>query len=82
MRLAPEPMAESDIRFFAPRPLTRRRDAWTEEAEAQLRVLAEAGAYTQDVAKALGRSQQSVAHRANRLGLSLRSAPMARRKRP
>lgn len=57
----------------------RRHDAWTEEAEAQLRAMVEAGGYTQDVAKALGRSQQSVAHRANRLGLSMKSAPMTRK---
>lgn len=56
-----------------------RRDAWTDELEAELRRLAETGAYTQDIAKALGRTQQSVSHRANRLGLSLRSAPMRRR---
>jgi hypothetical protein len=43
--------------------------------------MAEAGEYTQTVAKALGRSQQAVAHRANKLGLTLRSAPMARRSR-
>lgn len=75
-------MPEISDPHFALKETTRRRDAWTEEAEAQLRALAEAGVYTQDVARALGRSQQSVAHRANRLGLSLRSAPMARRKRP
>lgn len=56
--------------------------AWDDEAEAKLRSLAEAGASTQEVAKALGRSQQSVATRANKLGFSLRSAPIARRGSP
>ncbi len=75
-------MSEPANIFFPHKELTRRRDAWTEESEAKLRALAEAGVYTQDVAKALGRSQQSVAHRANKLGLSLKSAPMVRRKQP
>lgn len=73
-------MSETANPEFSGKERTRRRDAWTEEAEAKLREMAERGVYTQDVAKALGRSQQSVAHRANRLGLSLKSAPMVRRK--
>lgn len=48
---------------------------WTDATEDQLRALAEAGESTQSIAKAMNRTQMAVAHRANRLGLRLRSAP-------
>lgn len=62
---------------FAPHSGARsqRRDAWTIEDEEMLKAMAENGCYIQEVAKALGRTQQAVSHRANRLGVSLRSAP-------
>ena len=37
-----------------------------------------AGAYTQDVARTLGRSQEAVRTRAEALGISVRSAPRRR----
>lgn len=57
---------------------THHRQRWTAEDDATLVRLFEAGAYTQDVARALGRSQEAVRTRAETLGVSVRSAPRRR----
>ena len=43
-----------------------------------MRRLFAAGAYTQDVARKLGRSQEAIRTRAEMLGISIRSAPRNR----
>lgn len=48
---------------------------WTPEEDAELRRRCEAGDYLNDIAKAFGRSQESVRTRANVLGIACRSAP-------
>jgi hypothetical protein len=54
------------------------RHRWTPEDDAELRRLFEAGAFTQEVAQKLGRSQEAVRTRAEMLGISIRSAPRQR----
>lgn len=54
------------------------RHRWTAEDDAELKRLFAAGAYTQDVAVKLGRSQEAVRTRAEMLGISIRSAPRRR----
>lgn len=51
------------------------RQRWTADDDAVLVRMFAAGAYTQDVARALGRSQEAVRTRAEALGISVRSAP-------
>lgn len=51
------------------------RSRWTPEEDAELRRRCEAGEYLIDIAKAFGRSQESVRTRANVLGVPCRSAP-------
>ena len=57
---------------------TPRPRVWTPEDETRLQLLVASGLFVRDVARALNRSQQAVQARANRLGLTLRSAPMRR----
>lgn len=54
------------------------RQRWTAEDDALLMRMFAAGAYTQDVARTLGRSQEAVRTRAEALGISVRSAPRRR----
>lgn len=48
---------------------------WSPEDDETLRSLSAAGAYLQDIAKGLGRSQEAVRTRANILHVPVRSAP-------
>jgi hypothetical protein len=54
---------------------THHRQRWTPEEDMQLIRLFADGAFTQDVARRLGRSQEAVRTRAESLGISVRSAP-------
>lgn len=63
------------VTLAPPAPKTR---VWTTEEEAELGALVAKGLYAREVARTLGRSQEAVRNRANRLGLQLRSAPMRR----
>lgn len=54
---------------------THHRHRWTPEEDAELIRLFADGAYTQTVARQLGRSQEAVRTRAESLGISVRSAP-------
>lgn len=51
------------------------RGLWTPAEDAILTRMFKGGAYMQDVAKILGRSQEAVRTRANILGVAVRSAP-------
>lgn len=58
------------------------RQRWTGDEDDRLRRLFAGGAFTGDVAQALGRSQEAVRTRAELLGISVRSAPRLRGARP
>lgn len=51
---------------------------WTPEEDAELRLRCDAGEYLNDIARAFGRSQESVRTRANVLRIPCRSAPSRR----
>lgn len=53
---------------------------WTPEEDAELRRRCEAGEYLIDMAKAMGRSQESLRTRCNVLGIPCRSAPRQSRR--
>lgn len=68
------PFCLSDgVRDLLLRSHHRRR--WTPEDDAGLVRMFASGAFTQDVARALGRSQEAIRTRAESLGISVRSAP-------